>query len=404
MQRSRYKAEENIMRLKIAIAGVGLLLLGFCASGQSPNDKWLPNDMQRPMPQAITFSSKGVPSDAVVLFDGSNLDAWVGRGGNPPEWPIKEGVLEVKPGTGSITTKRSFGDCQIHVEWAEPAPATGNGQNKGNSGVIIMGTYEVQILDDIGNKTYADGISGSVYGQYPPLVDAARNPGEWQTYDILFRRPRFDENGHLITPAHMTILQNGVYVQDDVTLTGPTGEPRSPYVVGPEAAPLSLQDHGEPVRFRNIWIRELPPRVPDLSYTVLAPYTHLDPAELPKYAGHYQVNETASVDIQVNGNALIAQVHGGFSGGRGRGGRGGPGGATGGAAASGATSQAAAPAPPPQAFQLPPVNLVPVDKDEFINAHLAGYLLITFTRGADGQVNGLTMFQGNSYRYAQKTQ
>jgi hypothetical protein len=384
------------MRLKIALAGLIALLWGYGASAQSPNDKWLPNDMERPMPKGITFSPKGVPSDAVVLFDGSNLDAWVGRGGMPPQWLVKDGVLEVKPGTGSITTKQSFGDCQLHVEWAEPVPATGTGQNKGNSGVIIMGVYEIQILDDIGNKTYADGISGSVYGQYPPLVDAGRNPGEWQSYDILFRRPRFDENGHLINPAHVTILQNGVYVQDDVTVTGPTGEPRAPYVVGPEAAPLSLQDHGEPVRFRNIWIRELPPRVPDLSYTALTPYSHLKPADLPAYAGHYQVNENSSVDIQVNGNSLTAQVHGGF-GGRGRGGRG-PAAQAGGAAAS----PAQATAPPPQAFQLPAMALVPVDKDAFINAHLAGYLLITFTRGADGQVNGLTMFQGNSYRYAQK--
>lgn len=386
------------MRLKMAAVGLVALLSGYAVSAQSPNDKWLPNDMDRPMPQAITFSSKGVPSDAKVLFDGSNLDAWVGRGGTAPKWLVKDGAVEVVPGSGSITTKQSFGDAQIHVEWMEPNPPKGSGQNKGNSGVIIMGVYEIQVLDDIANKTYADGISGSVYGQYPPLVDAAKNPGEWQSYDILFRRPRFDATGRLITPAHITILQNGVYVQDDVTVTGPTGEPRAPYVVGPEAAPLSLQDHGEPVKFRNIWIRELAPRVPDLSYTSLTPYSHVSPADLAAYAGHYQVNEDSSVDIQVSGNSLSAQVHGGF-GGRGRGGRG-PVGPGGGAAAA----PAQATAPPSQAFQLPAMTLVPVDKDAFINTHLAGYLLITFTRGAEGQINGLTMFQGNSYRYAQKAQ
>ncbi|HXU20105.1 MAG TPA: DUF1080 domain-containing protein [Verrucomicrobiae bacterium] len=389
------------MRLKISALGVLVFLFGFSAMAQSPNDKWLPNDMDRPMPPAITFSSAGVPSDAVVLFDGSNLNAWVGRGGSAPEWDIKDGALIVKPRTGSITTKQSFGDAQIHVEWAEPLPAMGDGQNKGNSGVIIMGVYEIQILDDINNKTYADGIAASVYGQYPPLVVAARNPGEWQTMDILFRRPRFDSTGRLITPAHITIIQNGVYVQDDVTVTGPTGEPRAPYVVGPEAAPLSLQDHGEPVRYRNLWIRPLAPREPDLSYTALTPYSHLNASDLPAYAGHYQVNENSSVDIQVSGNSLTAQVHGGF-GGLGRGGRGGPAGR--GRGAAGPTPQATAPTGPPPGFQLPAMPLVPVNKDMFINAHLAGYLLITFTRGADGQVNGLTMLQGNNYRYAQKAQ
>ena len=378
------------MRLKFGCVGVVMLLLGYGASAQSPNDKWLPNDMQRPMPPAISFSSTGVPSDAVVLFNGSNLDAWVTRDGSPSKWQIKDGVLEIVPGTGGITSKQSFGDSQIHVEWMEPDPGSSTGQNKGNSGVIIMGVYEIQILNDIDNKTYADGISGSVYGQYPPLVDAGRNPGVWQSYDILFRRPRFDAAGRLITPAHITILQNGVYVQDDVTVTGPTGEPRAPYVVGPEAAPLSLQDHGEPVKFRNIWIRPLPQREPDLSYTALTPYAHLDAADLPAFAGHYQVNENSSIDIQANGNTLTAQVHAGFGGGRG--GRGG---------APGQGAPATAPAPRPQP---PPTVLVPVDKDVFINAHLAGYLQITFTRGSDGKVNGLTMLQGTSYRYAQKVQ
>jgi len=369
----------------------------YSASAQSPNDKWLPNDMQRPMPAAISFSSAGVPSDAVVLFNGSNLDAWVGRGGTDPKWLVKDGAVEIVPGTGGITSKQSFGDAQIHVEWMEPDPGSTSGQNKGNSGVIIMGVYEIQILNDIDNKTYADGISGSVYGQYPPLVDAGRNPGVWQSYDILFRRPRFDATGRLTAPAHITILQNGVYVQDDVTVTGPTGEPRAPYVVGPEAAPLSLQDHGEPVKFRNIWVRPLAPRVPDLSYTALTPYTHVEATQLAEFAGHYTLNANSSLDIQVNGSSLSAQIHGG-------GGRGGRGPTGPGAGTPGQAAQAPPPAAPPQAFQQPPTSLVPIDKDVFISTHLAGYLEITFTRGSDGHVNGLTMLQGNSYRYAQKGQ
>jgi hypothetical protein len=371
-----------------------ILLAGVCgSSAYSQNDKWLPNDMRRPWPVAITPSAQlgGPPSDAIILFNGTNLDAWVGRDGNAPKWQIKNGILEVVPGTGSISTKQSFGDCQFHVEWKEPSPATGDGQNKGNSGVQFMGLYEVQILDSIQNKTYADGIAGAVYGQYPPLVLASRNPGEWQSYDILFRRPRFDADGYLISPARITILQNGVYVQDNVALTGPTGEPRSPYVIGPESLPLMLQDHNAPVQFRNVWIRPLPAREADLHYTVDVPFPSFDPKDLASYVGHYQINANSSIDLQADGNTLTAQVHGGG----GRGGRG---------AAAGAPAGAATPAAPAPAFQAPPTRLVPISKDVFINAHIQGSLLITFTRDNTGQVTGLTMAQGLAYRHAEKIQ
>jgi hypothetical protein len=375
-----------------------ILLAGFCVSSAfSQNDKWLPNDMGRPMPGTITPAAQlgGPPSDAIVLFNGTNMDAWVGRDGNAPKWLVKDGILEVVPGTGSISTKQSFGDCQFHLEWREPSPATGDGQNKGNSGIQFMGLYEVQILDGVNNKTYADGIAGAVYGQYPPLVVAVRNPGEWQTYDILFRRARFDANGYLISPARITILQNGVYVQDNVALTGPTGEPRSPYIMGPESLPLMLQDHNAPVRFRNVWIRPLPAREADLHYTVMVPFPSFDPKDLASYVGHYQVNANSSIDLQANGNTLTAQVHGGG----GRGGRGGRG------AAAGAAGQAATPvAAPAPAFQAPPMILTPVSKDVFINAHIQGSLLITFTRDSSGQVTGLTMAQGLAYHHADKVQ
>jgi hypothetical protein len=167
--------------------------------------------------------------------------------------------MEVVAGTGNIATKRGFGDVQLHVEFMEPAPAKGEGQDRGNSGVFLMGIYEVQVLDSYQNPTYADGAVGAIYGQYPPIVNASRPPGEWQTYDIMFHRPRFDANGGLTSPARMTILFNGVLIQDDAVLTGPTAhKQRPPYARHADRLPLILQDHGDLVRFRNIWVRELP--------------------------------------------------------------------------------------------------------------------------------------------------
>jgi len=171
---------------------------------------------------------------------------------------MANGYVEVVPGTGAIATKQGFGDVQLHIEWAAPTPAKGEGQERGNSGVFLMGMYEVQVLDSYRNKTYPDGQAGAVYGQYPPLVNASRPPGEWQTYDIVFHGPRFDAGGKLLRPARMTVVFNGVLVQDNVVLTGPTAhQTRPPYAAHPEKLPLSLQDHGNPMRFRNIWVREI---------------------------------------------------------------------------------------------------------------------------------------------------
>jgi hypothetical protein len=166
--------------------------------------------------------------------------------------------MEVVPGTGTLSTAQGFGDVQLHVEWMTPAPPKGTDQDRGNSGVFLMGLYEVQVLDSYGSVTYPDGQAGAVYGQYPPLVNASRAPGQWQAYDIVFHRPRFDGAGALASPATMTVFHNGVLVQDHVTLTGPTGhQVRPPYAAHPDRLPLSLQDHGHPVRYRNIWLREL---------------------------------------------------------------------------------------------------------------------------------------------------
>ncbi len=166
--------------------------------------------------------------------------------------------MEVVAKTGSIKTARGFGDCQLHIEWMAPDPPSGESQGRGNSGVFLMDTYEVQILDCYGNQTYADGMTAALYGQHPPLVNACRKPGEWQAFDIVFRRPRFDKNGRLESPARMTVFHNGILVHDAAVLTGPTAhKARPPYAAHADRLPVSLQDHGNPTRFRAIWLREL---------------------------------------------------------------------------------------------------------------------------------------------------
>jgi hypothetical protein len=199
------------------------------------------------------------PSDAIVLFDGSDLSAW--EGGD--RWEVKDGAAS-PTGRGGITSKQAFGDIQLHLEWAAPAEIRGRGQGRGNSGVYLMGKYEVQILDSYENETYFDGQAAAIYKQWPPLVNASRKPGEWQTYDIIFTAPRFDEQGTLLKPAYVTVLHNGVVVQNHTELLGGTFYDRPPqYEPHPEKLPLHLQDHGDRVRFRNIWVRELSERNPE---------------------------------------------------------------------------------------------------------------------------------------------
>jgi hypothetical protein len=194
----------------------------------------------------------GPPSDAIVLFDGKDLSQW--KDGD--KWIIKDGVA-TSHGAG-INTKQAFGDCQLHVEWATPEKVEGAGQGRGNSGVYLMERYEVQILDSYENPTYFDGQAGSIYKQQPPLVNACRKPGEWQSYDIIFKAPKFDEQGKVATPAYVTVLHNGVLVQNHFEIKGATAWDKPPaYAAHPPKAPLHLQFHGNPVKFRNIWIREL---------------------------------------------------------------------------------------------------------------------------------------------------
>ena len=195
----------------------------------------------------------GPPADAVVLFDGKDMSQWEGA----ETWAVADG--HVASGKGPIRSKPTFGDCQLHIEWATPEKVSGDSQGRGNSGVFLMGIYEVQILDSYENKTYFDGQAGAIYKQHPPLVNVCRKPGEWQSYDIIWTRPRFDDDGKLVEPAYITVLQNGVLIMNHFKLEGDTPYDRPPqYKKHPDRLPLMLQDHGNPVRFRNIWAREIP--------------------------------------------------------------------------------------------------------------------------------------------------
>lgn len=199
-------------------------------------------------------SDAAPPSDAIVLFDGSDASAWL----NADKWTISDGNLVT--GKGQITTKESFGDCQLHIEWSAPTPAKGSGQGRGNSGIFLMGRYEIQVLDSYDNETYYDGQAGAIYKQTPPMVNAMRPPGEWNTYDIFWTAPRFAEDGSLTSPAYITAVHNGVLILNHFALLGDTPYNRPPrYTAHPPTGPISLQDHGNPVRFRNMWVREIKP-------------------------------------------------------------------------------------------------------------------------------------------------
>jgi hypothetical protein len=230
--------------------------VGYTDTPQLPGQKWRVHDIDRPQPTVVTpGTGSAPPSDAIVLFDGKDLSAWK-NGDKAAGWKVEAGYAEVN-GTGNIETRAEFGDCQLHIEWASPAKVESSSQGRGNSGVFLMGRYEIQVLDSFDNRTYADGGAASLYGQTPPLVNACRKPGEWQSYDIFFRAPRF-EGDKLATPAMVTVVHNGVVVQHAQEFIGATRHREvATYSPHPPVASLVLQDHGNPVRYRNIWVRKL---------------------------------------------------------------------------------------------------------------------------------------------------
>jgi len=261
------KRESVIVALATAL--VGGLLAGSLAMAQAkPEDTelWKPAPAEVSPPKEVA----GPPSDAVVLFDGADLDQWVStKDKSPAGWPVANGVVTVDKARGNVETRRVFGDYQLHLEWRIPAAITGSGQARGNSGVFLASTgpgdqgYELQIVDSHDNPTYVNGQAASVYKQHPPLVNASRAPGEWQTYDVIWRAPVFGADGALMSPATVTALHNGVLVQDNAVLAGETVYIGRPAYRPHGPAPIKLQAHGDrsaPISFRNIWVRELPPR------------------------------------------------------------------------------------------------------------------------------------------------
>ena len=238
--------------------------LGYQTTPIIPGTQWHVHDGERPQPRIVTpgatFSHLApAPSDATVLFDGKDLAKWQGGDGKEAPWKVAEGYMQVAPGSGSIQTKDKFADFQLHIEFATPSEAKGTGQGRGNSGILMNGIYEIQVLDSYENKTYPDGQVGGLYGQTPPLVNASKPPGQWQSYDILFESPRWDDAGKLVKKANTTVIHNGVVLHHKRELTGTTphqqvGNYNKPH---PPEMFIQLQDHNNTTRYRNIWIRSI---------------------------------------------------------------------------------------------------------------------------------------------------
>lgn len=239
---------------------------GYTDTPMLPDGKWRVHDDTRPRPEVVTPGKTPAdpPSDAIVLFDGTDMaKEWImEKDGSPCDWVVKDGYVEVPPkghgAGGYIKTKREFSDVQLHVEWASPVEVQGNSQGRGNSGIFLLGGYEIQVLDSYDNQSYADGQASALYGWKPPLVNATKKPGAWQVYDIIFEAPKFDEAGKLLKKAYVTVIHNGVVTHHRQAYIGPTGHKKvASYDKVLEKGPIKLQDHGNPVRFRNIWVREL---------------------------------------------------------------------------------------------------------------------------------------------------
>jgi hypothetical protein len=256
----------NRLLVAAALTTSGTLIAPAVANTERPDEATLKKYRERaavtelwePVPRSVEAGVNGAPpSDAIVLFDGNQLDQWESVKSGPPQWEVIDSHLVVVPGSGNLRTRQAFGDVQLHIEWRTQAVIAGKGQDRGNSGVFLMERYEVQVLDSFDNKTYPNGQAASLYKQHIPLVNASRAPGEWQTYDIVFMAPHFGRDGGISRPATVTVLHNGVLVQNNVILHGPTEYIGEPQYIEHDKAALELQDHGSPVAYRNIWIRDL---------------------------------------------------------------------------------------------------------------------------------------------------
>ena len=294
----------------------GVLGLGLALSrpsvGEEPQ-RWRQHDRQRPLPDVVSPSKSPAsvppPSDAVVLFDGTDLHQWQGPDGTTTRWKVEDGCMLPTPESGPIATRDAFGDIQMHLEWMSPTPPKGDGQGRGNSGVYLMGKYEVQVLDSYQNTTYADGQAAALYGQYPPLVNASLPPGEWQNYDIVFRRPRFNPDGSLATPTKITVFHNGILVQDGSELWGGTNWLLfNTYEAHPDSLPLALQDHGNPVRFRNVWLRKLAdPRHLGPALLEAQDAFPMTPEQLDKFVGTYHTDDGSDSLVRRDADRLVVE-------------------------------------------------------------------------------------------------
>ena len=359
----------QLIRLGIVSVFLVLGVAGSMAAGWfgdlPATARWRQHDMRRPLPPvaepAAGSPASTAPKDAVVLFDGKNLDSWQAIEGGRAGWKVQDGYLEVVPGQGSIRTKAEFGDVQLHIEWAAPDPAVGKGQDRGNSGIFLMGQFEIQVIDSYKADTYADGVVGAIYGQYPPLFNAARPPGQWQTYDIAFRRPRFDQSGKLLAPARLTVFLNGILVQNNEEPWGQTSwlEPTA-YDPAVSRGPIELQDHHHPVRFRNIWLRDLPerpaPSADDRKHPEILILSH---DQINAYTGQYQVGtgpDDSRITLKQENGQLLLKLP----------------------------------------FRPDPLRLDPVSDTRFVMPHTDASL--TFQKDAQGQVTGVRFQVGDSER------
>lgn len=242
-------------KTKLLFAAIYLFALSLEAQITDPKA----TEVWKPAPSVITpgTATNTAPSDAIVLFDGKNTMEWTHADGSAVKWEVADNAMTVVKGAGGIKTKRTFGDCQLHIEWRTPAEVVGKGQGRGNSGIFLQSRYELQVLDNYENETYSNGQAASIYKQSIPLVNACRPPGEWQTYDVIYTAPRFNEDGVKVAAAHITVLHNGVLVQNNTEIKGTTEYIGLPKNSKHGKAPIMLQDHSNPVSYRNIWIREL---------------------------------------------------------------------------------------------------------------------------------------------------